>query len=845
MCKKLTMVLIALCMLVGMTGTFAFAAQEEGNLIVNGGFENMDGFKPVGWTENYGARDFQSGMVKVVTKEENPSGVRNGNRALMIGGEGKVIVGDEPVYQKITTGFTPGEVYTVSGWMKTEALVGRSPDIKFDFFFAWFNASNTRIDYSQTIEAVPGVGDWKEFSGITRVPADAAYAMMYMRYSGVKAEDREVTLCGTYYWDDISLVPAQEPDNLLKNAGFEAIDADGKTPTGWKDRYEGNFSTGIVKAVDKTTTPEGVRSGNRAMMLGGTYTAGKAEPIEQRITEFSVGELYTVSAWVKVGTPAKTTADATIAVYLFMDWLNASGSRITCAEAIDSTPSITGVWKELSVISQVPEGAVTGVVQIRYAGSPAADAYGTYYFDDFSLSKVTNILENGSFEQGKMNGSNFQPSNWVNRHVRDFSSLAVMTSAPENVYDGVYALSLGNNENLPWSMAVAKTNLNYVEEGALYRFSAWVKVGAEADASISKSIYLSWNTSYQKPVNGSSYDDTESGNIWLADNSDRIGTMLYLPKTTAGWEEVSCYLIAPKGAKAAIMSFQISGTGEALAGNTFIDSMRFEKVDSYMQGGDFEDGAKEWRNSEGAALEAGILETENENSYIHMTGADETIKVTIPNDYMMRGKALELSFDYRLATTFGDAKAAVKFASGLETSGKLISGDGNWHKGSLVFSVPTDNKKEFEISFGTVGEMLTGDAVDFDNVTLTFFDEAGEAKVFSKCIDVDTNTLSADIRGEEMVNFTAGEEGVFWYYPAAGEEQVMSIANIYKMDGSVRQSVMVSVGNLTKTAGGRGFCAEFTVPENLDPASNYMLKTFLWNTNLSPIADHVIIHQVN
>ncbi len=845
MCKKLTMVLIALCMLVGMTGTFAFAAQEEGNLIVNGGFENMNGVSPVGWTENYGARDFQSGMVKVVTKEENPNGVRNGNRALMIGGAGKVIVGDEPVYQKITTGFTPGEVYTVSGWMKTEALVGRSPDIKFDFFFAWFNASNTRIDYSQTIEAVPGVGDWKEFSGTTRVPVDAAYAMMYMRYSGVTAADREATLCGTYYWDDISLVPAQEPDNLLTNAGFEAIDADGKTPTGWKDRYEGNFSTGIVKAVDKTTTPEGVRSGNRAMMLGGTYTAGKAEPIEQRITEFTVGELYTVSAWVKVGTPAKTTADATISVYLFVDWLNASGSRITCAEAIDSTPSITGVWKELSVITQIPDGAVTGVVQIRYAGSPAADAYGTYYWDDFSLSRTTNILENGSFEQGKMNGSYFQPANWVNRHMRDFSGRGVMTAETSNVHSGAYALNYGNNETVKGSQQTVKTNMNYVEAGALYKFSAWVKVGTQADEGVQKMITLSWNTTYKKPVNGTTYDDTASGDIWLPENEDRIQTYIYLPETTNGWEKVTFYTIAPENAKAAILLFSYAaGSTEKNLGSTFIDSMRFEKIDRYVEG-NFDDGAAEWRDADGAAVSASLIKTENENSYIHMTGADETIKVTIPNDYMMRGKTLELSFDYRLDTTLGDAEAAVKFASGAETRGKLISGDRNWHKGSLVFSVPTDNKKEFEISFGTVGEMLIGDAVDFDNVTLTFFDEAGEAKVFSKCIDVDTNTLSADIRGEEMVNFTAGEEGVFWYYPEGDEEVVMPIVNIYKMDGNVRQSVMISVGDFAKTAGGRGFTTEFKVPEDFDSASSYMLKTFLWDTSLTPIADYVIIHQAN
>ncbi|MEF3304676.1 FIMAH domain-containing protein [Paenibacillus sp. GYB003] len=292
--------------------------------LVNGGFEQTAGGKPVGWI-GYGSSIYgsvyapvRSGGFSVKLTDNSPqagNGVRSGNL---------------PV--------EPGKPYKASAYGYNES--GSS-----QLYLEFWNAAGERIDVK--IAGISGTQQWRGGEVIAEAPAGAAYATLLLY--------QPVGNVGVAYFDDAMF--AEVSRDMPYNGGFEEVSA-GK-PVGWTPLGSG-FEYGAVtntvysgvyslKLVDpNNTAAPGLRSGSMPVVPDQLYEASV-----QSYNESGVSQLY-------------------------LEFWNSSNVRIDTKIATNST---TGTWSPLKIEGYAPQGAAyaTLLVYLHKAN------IGTAYFDAASF----------------------------------------------------------------------------------------------------------------------------------------------------------------------------------------------------------------------------------------------------------------------------------------------------------------------------------------------------------------------------------------------------------------------------------------------------------------------------
>lgn len=153
--------------------------------------------------------------------------------------------------------------------------------------------------------------------------------------------------------------------NLLVNASFEVADRD-RHPAGWSFAPEPSAQSASIYGY--AGGPANIHSGHGSLQIidpsPGTITLRSAP-----VTGFE-GVGYTAKAWVKNGS-------GTTARY-YLEFWNAANARIG---VVDTQPSSTTAWQQVSLTSVAPAGTVHVNVAI-YGG---VNSSGTSYYDDVSL----------------------------------------------------------------------------------------------------------------------------------------------------------------------------------------------------------------------------------------------------------------------------------------------------------------------------------------------------------------------------------------------------------------------------------------------------------------------------
>ena len=149
--------------------------------VVNGGFEDRDGKKAVGWTMN--------GLVA-----RDGAGV-NGNGGLVFEGEAK---GPKSAFQTLK-GWQHGVAYTFSALVKCEDFKGR-----FQLWFEWYDAQGKWISASAADGPEAKTCDWTPVTGISQKIPSNAVSVRIMPYVGEGST-------GTLAVDNVSAVRLDRP----------------------------------------------------------------------------------------------------------------------------------------------------------------------------------------------------------------------------------------------------------------------------------------------------------------------------------------------------------------------------------------------------------------------------------------------------------------------------------------------------------------------------------------------------------------------------------------------------------------------------------------------------------
>ncbi|MDT0648647.1 endo-1,4-beta-xylanase [Autumnicola edwardsiae] len=234
------------------------------NLLLNPGFEEGEGDEFTNWGK------YNGGSLLVAATE--PDNVRTGDRALQATGEGQDAWRTQFVSDAVAT--TDGTTYTFSIWAKAESSGG-----------------NIRFSTTSSVGA--------QYSGDYEVGTD--WSLLSWTFTANSAETGIALDLGasamTYYLDDAQFYdPNAEPeetegsDTYPVNGGLE--EGEGDEFTGW-GKYNG------ASLLVQTTDPENVRSGDRALQATGEGQNAYSTQFVSDPIPTTVGEEYTMSAWIK------------------------------------------------------------------------------------------------------------------------------------------------------------------------------------------------------------------------------------------------------------------------------------------------------------------------------------------------------------------------------------------------------------------------------------------------------------------------------------------------------------------------------------------------------------------
>ncbi|MDF2815465.1 MAG: hypothetical protein K0Q81_1665, partial [Paenibacillus sp.] len=325
---------LAFCLLSALLPLTAWAEQTETNVtaeqteFANGGFEQLENGKPVGW----------AGLGASTVYESVYSPVHGGSYSVKLtdassrGGNG---------LRSGPFSVSPGHVYKGSIYAYNET--GNS-----QLYLEFWNAANERIGVQIGTAAVSGQWQLIELTG--EAPQGAAYStlLLYQHQSNV----------GTAYFDDAAIT--ELPLDFPYNGGFEEV-VEGK-PAGWI-----GLGSGVVYNASSTLVLEGaysVKMEDPSSTIGPGLRSGQIPVVPDNLYRASV------QSHNESGTSQ-----------LYLEFWNSSNVRIDVKIA---TNSAVGSWNPISIEAYAPTGAVYATLLLyQHKGN-----IGITYFDQAEFGIV-------------------------------------------------------------------------------------------------------------------------------------------------------------------------------------------------------------------------------------------------------------------------------------------------------------------------------------------------------------------------------------------------------------------------------------------------------------------------
>lgn len=303
-------------------GGFAVKAQEEANLVANGGFES--GL----WATRAG-----STIDTAVKHSGNQSASMTGTATGQYLGSGLIPVQADKVYE-------------LSGWIKTANV--STPDAA-SVNILMVDANNNALGWLNNTMKLIKTGesqDWTKYTAEFSAFANGtAYIGIYVRLDG--------NVTGTVWFDDIAV---KLSGNMLANGGFES----------------GLWGTKAGSAIDTAVK----HSGNQSASMTGTTTG---QYLGSGLIPVSSDEVYELSGWIK--TAGVSMPDGASINILMADanknslgWYNNSMKLIKTGDSQDWT-------KFTAELSHLVSGTAYIRIYVRLDGNVT----GTVWFDDITF----------------------------------------------------------------------------------------------------------------------------------------------------------------------------------------------------------------------------------------------------------------------------------------------------------------------------------------------------------------------------------------------------------------------------------------------------------------------------
>jgi Heparinase II/III-like protein. len=480
----------------------------------NPGFENGDTI-PLNWRLISGA-DMENGTFSLETNREGY--VFRGAKALKLiySGTGAYGVISDPV------AVVPGQKYRLNLHSRTDAG-------SYKAIVDFYDGTGTIISGSSKEYAATGSG-WKYVTtnGTSVLPAIAPENSSYATIS------LTVITGSTVYLDNI-VFSELSMNRTLINGGFEeGMDQQTGEPAGYNAWEWGYGYYGTLDIAENN-----VHSGSKSLRVSTFKRQYSNNTVRTYLVSVIPGKDYNFSSWVFKESGAQP--------YMSVEYYDANGVSITAGRPANLNSTKTAIWELLSLNAVIPADVTFATITIWQAG--AADA-GVYYVDDISITGVLPdpnfptgdaAIKNPSFEQGDT-----LPADWSK--IGDTGTVVTVDNG-DGTKSAKFTYVSGANG--------ITSNYVAVESGKFYTVSAGFK-----------------NTTEQKP------------RIYLKFYSEagtRISTVFwhgydYLEMAPGGNYplKVSGYILAPLGAKTAVLSIEQTAqtTGELL-----VDMVSLERAE--------------------------------------------------------------------------------------------------------------------------------------------------------------------------------------------------------------------------------------------------------------------------
>ena len=190
---------------------------------------------------------------------------------------------------------------------------------------------------------------------------------------------------------------ASAAPNLVPNGSFEEADAKGAI-SGWSGDAVGMTTVSFARDAEVK------RSGAASARITIAADANPSWPAYVFTLAVQPGQCYNVDAWIR-------TREAARVAYVATDFLDAQGQRVTFASS-GTVSGSTDDWKPVSVVAQIPVGAVSMAVRLILYGS------GTAWFDDVTVVRAE------AFEAAMAKLRQPLPAEWVTRGTTSVGDLS-------------------------------------------------------------------------------------------------------------------------------------------------------------------------------------------------------------------------------------------------------------------------------------------------------------------------------------------------------------------------------------------------------------------------------------
>ncbi|TMV43691.1 hypothetical protein FE783_34795 [Paenibacillus mesophilus] len=296
--------------------------------IVNGGFEQIAGGKPTGWT----------GLAANTIYESVYQPVRSGGFSVKLTDSST----------QAGNGLRSSHVPVAAGHLYKASVYGMNASGSSQLYLEFWNASDTRI--SVKTGTIPAGQQWQAVNVIGEAPAGTTYATLLLY--------QPQTNVGVAYFDDAALteIPLAYP----YNGDFEEVS--GGKPVGWTSLGAADVYASVTSKV-----------------YGGAYSVRMEDPSSNGGPGLRSGQIPVVPDQAYQATVRSYNESGNSQLYL--EFWNSSNVRI---ETKIGTNSSIGVWSPISIDAYAPAGAAYATLLLYQHKANI----GIAYFDDASLKLV-------------------------------------------------------------------------------------------------------------------------------------------------------------------------------------------------------------------------------------------------------------------------------------------------------------------------------------------------------------------------------------------------------------------------------------------------------------------------